>query len=313
MGDIWAEAPPPNLVFPVPGVSPRRVPPPLHSTRSRPPAPFVPPLLPNEAEWAGQAADELMRQVELLHDNEEAWTSFGAWRTLLQNEALWNVDTRDAFQQRLIELLAVNASSLPAKVWALLDQEFNWSEQRWSLYRRLPPDRVELVLDYVEFLGAVEKAERLWNEGVSGEARAALEPIAARLTGELGTRARLVLGRCYLKVGSLGRARSVLEEIIQADPRCVPAYLVLASVFRASTYLDPGAERTRELYQKVLELDPENEEARSELARIEKEQAEEETRLAAPSRLRAQPAKRTATPRRLAGVKYDPTMPTREG
>jgi tetratricopeptide (TPR) repeat protein len=210
-----------------------------------------------ESQSLREKVTELIKEVDRLLADERARTSEGAWRLLLGHESLWNLDTRDEFQRRLLERLALNGSGLTAQVWSILEREYQWSEQRSSLYRSLPPDLVDVVLDYIDYLPAVEQAERLCHNRCYRDAIEMMEPIVCRLRGELGSRARLVLARSHLKVRSLDRAEELLAQVVQADPRCIPAYLLRAVVFRTRGRLLEA----KEAYLAVLRLDPDHREA----------------------------------------------------
>jgi tetratricopeptide (TPR) repeat protein len=215
----------------------------------------------------GGTAESLLGRVEALRADPAAWSSEAGWRTILRDDDLWSVDAREEFQHGLIELLARHGASLPPAIWALLDQEFGWSEQSWLLYRLHPPERVELVMDYVEHLGAVVAAEHHCRSGDYRAAAEAVGHIAPRLTAELGSRARLTLGRCCLELGDPGSARELLRQVVREEPACVEGYLLLGRALRATGSPDLA----RESYLKVLALDPGNDEATRECADLEGE------------------------------------------
>ena len=220
-----------------------------------------------EAQWVEEAADQLAQQVRQLHSDPGTWTSEDAWRVLLQNPSLWNVDTKDAFQRRLVEILALQGATLSAGVWGILEEEFRWGEQRWSLYRMHPPNVVDRVMDCVDYLATIEAAERRWNDGLYHQAIAQLEPVAGSLRRELGLRARLLLGRCYMRTRAWGNAEAALGEVIRLDPSCVPAFLLLATLYRAEGRPRPA----KDMYARVLELVPGHQDAAAGLALAEAE------------------------------------------
>jgi tetratricopeptide (TPR) repeat protein len=229
----------------------------------RPPAP---PHRPSPGAPGG-AAEPLLKLVERLHADPAAWVSEEKWRAILRDEALWGVDARDDFQHQLIQLLAQHGSSLPPAIWSLLDHEFGWSEQSWLLYRVHPPERVELVMDYVEHLGAVVAAEEHCRAGDYRAAAEEVGPIAPRLTSALASRARLVLGRCCLELGDPASAQEFLRDVARSEPACVECYVLLGRALRATGSPDLA----RESYLKVLALDPGNDEATRECAELEGE------------------------------------------
>lgn len=230
-------------------------------------------------EHEDQAAIDLMRRVERLRVARDLWTSEDAWKGLLESEALWSVDTRDAFQGRLIAFLAENGAGVPAAVWSVLDDEFSWSEQRWSLYRTLDPEMVDEVVNYVDYLATIEKAERHFAAGDYQEAGRELDPIVRTLGGPLATRAALTLARCFLEVDAQDNAEQLLKELIAAQRDCVPAHLLVARVFRMSGRhsLALGA------YARARELSPGNPEIAEQYKRareaLERDRGQDAARL----------------------------------
>jgi hypothetical protein len=99
--------------------------------------------------------------------------------------------------------------------------------------------------------------ERFW------DAIQLLEPIVGSATGKLGSAARVLLARCYLRNPKWARrAEETLLEATRADPAAVEAWAVLGSIYAGNGM------RTRacSMYRKVLELKPQHEEASSYLA-----------------------------------------------
>jgi tetratricopeptide (TPR) repeat protein len=90
-----------------------------------------------------------VRDVERLLADGRASTSVEAWRALLVHDSLWNIDTRNAFQRQLFEILARSDARLSNHVWRLLEEEYRWTEQSMSLYRSLAPDLVDRVMNEI--------------------------------------------------------------------------------------------------------------------------------------------------------------------
>ena len=120
----------------------------------------------------------------------------------------------------------------------------------------------------------VEDAEGFAEQYRHTAAVALLEPMVADLDGELGKRARLLLARSQLAVGAYENARRCLNDLLRHDPRDVTALLLLAVAYRASGLLGHASMT----YERVLTLDPENEQAARQLRSVEKEEAEERAR-----------------------------------
>jgi hypothetical protein len=119
--------------------------------------------------------------------------------------------------------------------------------------------RVSTVGDPVEarLIGAEEAlaSEQPW------EAIRLLEEAIPAATGAVRTRAQLLLGRAYAARDRPREAEKILLEALQSDPLSVPACLLLGRLYR-----DQGmAKRSRGMFERVLEVDPGNSEARREL------------------------------------------------
>lgn len=110
------------------------------------------------------------------------------------------------------------------------------------------------------------RAQAFMAEEKYWDAIQALETNLATLVGRRLLRARVLLARAYAKNPKwLRRAEEAALKVTKEDPANADAYLVLASVYRAS-----GLEsRATAMFRKVLELQPENKEAREALGTME--------------------------------------------
>lgn len=126
------------------------------------------------------------------------------WRSLLDDDALWNLETRSRFEKELFDHLARSKRELEPKVWLLLEEAFHWREQSLALYRTgLPRDSVDHVLGrihlaltrsrlapahvretrkrvphafrWMESLGESETEERPWLDGLLRRLLASIE------------------------------------------------------------------------------------------------------------------------------------------
>jgi tetratricopeptide (TPR) repeat protein len=112
---------------------------------------------------------------------------------------------------------------------------------------------------------AVRKAEKLYTGEKYWDAIQAVEPHFAKTRGKMRVRASLVLARCYLKNPNwVKRAEEQLNLAIEDDPKCVDAHCLLGAVYLA------GGLKSRALskFRKVLELNPEHEEARARVTEL---------------------------------------------
>jgi tetratricopeptide (TPR) repeat protein len=154
-------------------------------------------------------------------------------------------------------------------------------------------DRARGILDRYS-IAAVQLAEHLYD---MKDFRGAIEqvgPIVSWLQGELGTRARLVLSRSYLLDSSPEKAERPLKELLKADPRSIPAHLLLAVVYRSRGQLVLA----RDAYVQVLKLDPDNAHAEKELRDVRAQLGQPEAEAAAlrAEAVTAHPGRTTAPP-----------------
>src|SRR6266545_4280028 len=110
---------------------------------------------------------------------------------------------------------------------------------------------------------ALARAEAFMAEEKYWDAIQALETNLGDLAGPRLQKARLLLARAYAKNPKWRRrAEEAAQKVTKDDPGNADAYLILASVYRAS-----GLEsRASAMYRKVLELQPQNQEAREAVA-----------------------------------------------
>jgi tetratricopeptide (TPR) repeat protein len=299
----------------------------------------------------GDKAQGVLQEVERLHSDLGTWTSVEQWKQLLSHADLKHVEVRSAFQLRLLAFLATHGQALTGPVWRLLCTRFAWPKNlpEPAFTRALPAIGTAIVEDaealfeegkqddivthWAEIIGrlqgaaaergrlvlekcclqALERGEELARLGrdrevveliapiaaiATGEAalraRALFEeragallddasehqeqerhaeaialvaPVVRSLRGEIGVRARLVLAQSYLAREEHGRAEHHLKDILNTDPRHVPALLLLAEACRARGM----TERAWQAYRQVLAIEPGHRDASEQLAIVERE------------------------------------------
>ena len=92
------------------------------------------------------------------------------------------------------------------------------------------------------------------------------EPAVPRASDAMQIRFRLLLAQAYQKNPKWRRrAEEVLKQILDSRPTNVPALMMLGSLYAEGQL----AQRASGLFKKVIELDPENREARQALDAID--------------------------------------------
>jgi len=110
---------------------------------------------------------------------------------------------------------------------------------------------------------AIRRAERLYEKGQYFDAIQLLQPAIEAAKPKMKQRGRIALARCYLTKSKLGKdAEETLLAVTKEDPQNVDAHALLAGLYR-----DRGLRtRATAMYRRVLELNPEHEEAAQFLA-----------------------------------------------
>jgi len=112
--------------------------------------------------------------------------------------------------------------------------------------------------------GRVLRAEEALAAGQPWETIRLIEETLPALFGALKVRGQVLLARGYANRGRPRESERVLLDLLQAEPACLPACLILAGIYRARGM----AKRAQGLYERALEIDPRHAEARRELAAL---------------------------------------------
>jgi tetratricopeptide (TPR) repeat protein len=112
---------------------------------------------------------------------------------------------------------------------------------------------------------AVRRAEKLYEEQKYWDAIQLLEAALPKLKAKMLARGRVALAKCFLKNPNwVRRAEEVLQKAVQEDAAHLEAYWQLAQIYKAGGLKT----RTVSMLRKVLELNPEHEEAAADLAAL---------------------------------------------
>jgi serine/threonine protein kinase len=112
---------------------------------------------------------------------------------------------------------------------------------------------------------AIREAEGLFAAQRYEDAIRKVEPLVSQVDGPLKTRASILLARgCMKSQDRNEQAESVLQGLVDENPRCTPAYLFLGALYRSGNQVD----RARSMYEKVLQLEPHHRGAAAELSAL---------------------------------------------
>jgi tetratricopeptide (TPR) repeat protein len=126
-----------------------------------------------------------------------------------------------------------------------------------------PP--VDPAFEAKEAAIAIRRAERLLSSEMYWDAIQVLEPALLHAQGKPRKGGRILLARAYMKnVNWLKQAEELLLDVVKEDPAHAEAYGLLAQIYR-----DQGLKtRAAHMLRKVLELVPDNDQVRLELAKL---------------------------------------------
>jgi len=112
---------------------------------------------------------------------------------------------------------------------------------------------------------ALRKAEKLVEQEKYWDVIQLLEGVVPRLTGKLRQRARMTLGRAYLKNPNwVKEGEELIRQVVAEDPGQGAAYVLLGHLYK-----ERGLKaRAASMLRKAVELDPENEQVGAELAAL---------------------------------------------
>jgi hypothetical protein len=131
-----------------------------------------------------------------------------------------------------------------------------------------PPDPAQEVRQAEE---AIRKASRSIAAEKYWEAIQLLEPAVGRVEGKVKNTGRVLLAKAYVKNPNwVKQGEELLLSVVQDDPKNVEAYLLLGNIYKG------GGLRSRALnmFRKVLDLQPQHEEALAQVTALGPEEPE---------------------------------------
>jgi tetratricopeptide (TPR) repeat protein len=128
-----------------------------------------------------------------------------------------------------------------------------------------PPPPVDPAAEARAAATAIKRGARLLANEMYWDAIQVLEPALLHAQGKARQEGRVLLARAYMKnVNWLKQGEELLQQVVKEDPGHLEAYGLLAQVYR-----DQGLKaRAAHMLRKVLEIVPDHEEVRAELAAL---------------------------------------------
>ncbi|WP_297427709.1 lipopolysaccharide assembly protein LapB [Clostridium sp.] len=199
-----------------------------------------------------EIVEEFMNKVKILYDDFFNRINIDNWITILDSDAMWYVGNKKLLYNKMIEFLIKN-HYFPQNIWKLLDDNFNWKDDKEYLYRKYPEEFVNylfkqindsnglrychfkerLVFDYDTFLKYREEAfEELSNNNFESAEECINN---ANKIYDKDPDVYLMRGICYLHKNEVDKALEIFEKLVQKDNNDL-----YARFYRARILYDKG-------------------------------------------------------------------------
>lgn len=196
--------------------------------------------------------NNFISRVKILYDDFFSRIDVENWRGILNSEVMWYMGDKKLLDNKMVEFLMEN-HHLPQSVWKLLDENFNWSEQKKYLYDKYSEEFINYIFKQLEdsnqlrycyftklngapsemFLEYREKAfeallskDTLYAEECLNDANSIYADDPDVL---------LMQGRCCVIKGNLDKALEIYKALIQKNDSDVYAHF-----YRAKLLYDMG-------------------------------------------------------------------------
>ncbi|GKX67519.1 tetratricopeptide repeat protein [Inconstantimicrobium mannanitabidum] len=199
-----------------------------------------------------EEVEEFISKVQVIYNDFFSRINIGNWRGLLKSEAVWSMGDRQLLNSIMLEFLMTN-HYLPQEVWKLLEDNFNWNEQKQYLYECYPKEFVDYLFkqinnnnglrycflneklgcDYEKFLQYREAAfEALENNDFEYASKCIDN---AYDIYENDPDLLLMRGKYYLHMGDVEKSLYIFENILQLDQEDIYAHF-----YRSKILYDKG-------------------------------------------------------------------------
>ena len=199
-----------------------------------------------------EIVEEFINNVEILYDNFFSRIDIENWITLLKSEAMWYMGDKTLLSNKMIEFL-IEKHYFPADVWRLLEDNFNWKEQKEYLYNKYPEKFVNYlfkqindnnglrycyfeegqVFDYETFFKYREEAFEELSNNNFGYVEECINN--ANRIYDKDPDVLLMRGICYLHSKDADKALQVFENLVQRHSEDLHARF-----YRAKVLYDKG-------------------------------------------------------------------------
>ena len=92
-----------------------------------------------------------IKKVNEVYDKFSLRINEEAWKNLLNEDVCYGIDTKEDASEKLLEFLMDNFR-FPQKIWILLNNYFEWTEQKEELYEKFPYEFIDYVDNRIKYI-----------------------------------------------------------------------------------------------------------------------------------------------------------------
>lgn len=213
-----------------------------------------------------------IKKVKNVYDKFSLRINEDSWKELLKDETAFALDTMDEAGEKLLVFLMDNYR-LPQKIWIVLNDHFNFLDNKKELYERFPKEFIDYVesrvkykdsinydlfediddnKDYEKYLSIYYKIKGYFSEGKLDEIKKGFEEIS-----ELGIYHPYLdelYVHYYINIKDYDKAREYAKKIYEKYPQEEKCIFAMAEV----EWVSKNITEAEKLYDKVLEINPDH-------------------------------------------------------
>lgn len=213
-----------------------------------------------------------IKKVNEVYDKFSLRINEEAWKNLLNEDVCYGIDTKEDASEKLLEFLMDNFR-FPQKIWILLNNYFEWTEQKEELYEKFPYEFIDYVDNRIKYIDVLNyelfeniddnknydqwiesyyKIRRELNERNLDEAKKSLDNIEQ--LNIFHPSLEVLKIRYFISNNDIENARSISERLIEEYANEPDVMYSMAEV----EWIEKNVNEAKLLYEKVLEILPED-------------------------------------------------------
>ncbi|WP_083485110.1 J domain-containing protein [Paenibacillus ihumii] len=225
---------------------------------------------PESSEPERHPAQLFFEQMEELYDDFPRRIDPEPWRTLMTNDYMWNMEYQGERLEGLLLFLEEHRY-LPRAVWEVLNQSFQLLEQKEALFDLYDEDEINYVIGQIQgtselrydcfagkaldfdiehYLKLRQSAQTLLMEDNAEAAKDVLAEAHALFQEDPDL--QLMRAKCYIRLGQKPVAMSCLQQVLELKPNEHEARLLLAQIFYEERRFDEALRECEFLQQQEV-------------------------------------------------------------